>query len=344
MARRVPPTHARPGPRRRHGRLGDGRDDVRRRHRGPGGCVPAGPGGEGRVRGRAPGPHRGHGRQGAAGPCAGGDPRHRGHRRRPPGHRQPLHHVLPGRRRRRGPGGETRQPGRVVDGGCGGRDRGPRRGPVDAHRQGGGVRRGRGHHLPVRPELPPLHEVRGARAQAAGRAHGVQLPGSAEQPRPGVRAGAGLLERGHGAAAGPGPGRPGRPRVRVPRLGRSRQDHHLRALHRAGGARGGDRPRAGPAGPGHRAGPGGGTRWPGRDAQRHDRPGAAGGGEGVGAGRGPAQRGRRAHRMGRRRQGGQVSRRSPGPSPRRGPHWSRCGRPAWSRCPGCPPPWRAGLR
>ena len=110
--------------------------------------------------------------------------RHRRHRRRPGPHRQHLHDGGDRRRRRRRPGGQARQPRRLVGVRLGRRAGGRSASRSTCARAGRRGRREAGITFCFAPGLPPgLRHAAGAAARA-GRPDDVQLPRPADQPGP----------------------------------------------------------------------------------------------------------------------------------------------------------------
>ncbi len=148
-------------PERLRHRMGDERDHVRVGDRRAGGGVRHRPARQGRerVRGDRSGP--GHARQRRADRDPRPDPGHRRHRRRPGPHGERVHHGRDRGLGRRRPGGQARQPRRLLLVRDRRRTGAARRGPgpgAGTHRPAGGEGR---DHLLLRPAVPPLPALRG---------------------------------------------------------------------------------------------------------------------------------------------------------------------------------------
>ena len=102
---------------------------------------------------------------------------------------------------------------------------------LDAPGRGAMPHRGR-DRVPVRAGVPPVDGPRRPGPPRAPRAHRLQLPGAAHEPRASVRPGGRLQRRPHAPADGRGPRPPRHPRQALPRRGRPRRAHHHRPLDR----------------------------------------------------------------------------------------------------------------
>ena len=182
-----------PRPLRRAGTLGDGDDPRRARHRGAADRLRRRPAGEGGDRRRAVRAARRRARRGRAGAAdrraarPGG--RRRRHRRRPFALDQRVDDGRARHRRSRRAGVQARRPRRVVAVRDGRRVRGARRGHrADAGRRAA-VRRGGGHRLLLRPQLPPGVPLRRPGPPGDRHPHRVQPARPDGQPRAGPAAG-----------------------------------------------------------------------------------------------------------------------------------------------------------
>ena len=151
--------------------------------------------------------------------------------RRPQRDVQHLHGRGDRRRRRRRAGRQAREPRRILPLRLGRPARGARREDRPGRARRRALPRGGGHRVHVRARVPPRRGERGSGAQRTPRADRLQLPRTAHEPRPAVRAGGRRVRRADAAARGRGARPARRAREGLPRRGRSGRADDDRDLH-----------------------------------------------------------------------------------------------------------------